>query len=106
IASLRGIVAEMREAATPADVPRFRDLDLAFHRQVCVAGGNSFVERVWQMMEPSLRTLRVVSDPLFPGSWADMAELHGNLVDVLEARDPQRAARLFAAHARGEASQA
>ncbi|HEU4424632.1 MAG TPA: GntR family transcriptional regulator [Pilimelia sp.] len=106
IASLRDIVAQMRAAAVPADVPRFRDLDLAFHRRVCAAGGNSFVERVWQMMEPSLRTLRVVSDPLFSGSWAEMAELHADLVDVLEARDPDRAARLFAAHARGEASQA
>jgi DNA-binding GntR family transcriptional regulator len=105
IAALREIVTQMREAAARRDVPRFRDLDLAFHRAVCAAGGNSFIERVWQMMEPSLRTLRVVSDPLFPGSWVDMAALHGSLVDVLEARDPERAAHLFAAHAGGEASQ-
>lgn len=106
IAALRHLVTEMREAAAGADVARFRDLDLAFHRQVCAAGGNSFVDRIWQMMEPSLRTLRVVSDPLFAGDWSDMADLHDDLVDVLEARDPERAAHLFAAHARGEASRA
>jgi DNA-binding GntR family transcriptional regulator len=106
IAALRRLVAQMREAAADSDVARFRDLDLAFHREVCAAGGNSFVERIWQMMEPSLRTLRVVSDPLFAGDWSDMAELHGHLVDVLEARDAERAAHLFAAHARGEASRA
>lgn len=105
IATLRGIVAEMREAAAASDVPRFRDLDIAFHRQVCLAGGNFLVTRIWQLMEPSLRTLRVVSDPLFGGDWPSMAELHNDLVDVLESRDSARAAHLFAAHAEGKASQ-
>jgi len=106
IATLRRLVAEMREAAGAGDVARFRDLDLAFHRQVCAGAGNSFVDRIWQLMEPSLRTLRVVSDPLFAGDWADMADLHGTLVDVLEAHDVERAGHLFAAHARGEGSRA
>ncbi len=29
-------------------------------------------------MEPNLRALRVVSDPLFTGSWTAMAEDHPN----------------------------
>jgi hypothetical protein len=42
----------------------------------------------------SLRTPRVMSDPLFAGGWADVAESHGDLVDALEARDSERAADL------------
>ncbi|MEV7151017.1 GntR family transcriptional regulator [Streptomyces sp. NPDC051287] len=101
-AQLQAQVELMREAARDGDVGRFRDADIVFHRIVCEAGGNPFLPKVWAVMEPSLRALRVVSDPLFTGDWQEMAEQHAGLLRVLEANDPQLAARKFAAHARGE----
>lgn len=53
-------------------------------------------------MEPNLRALRVVSDPLFTGSWTAMAEDHAELLDALKSADPDRAGAKFAAHARGD----
>ncbi|WP_329536971.1 GntR family transcriptional regulator (plasmid) [Streptomyces sp. NBC_01450] len=95
-------VRAMREAAAAGDVGAFRDADIGFHRVLCEASGNPFLSRIWSLMEPSLRALRVVSDPLFTGDWREMADHHGTLLAVLESADPDRAAAEFAAHARGD----
>ncbi|MEU3982400.1 GntR family transcriptional regulator [Streptomyces sp. NPDC026672] len=102
MAQLRAQVELMREAAAAGDVGLFRDADIVFHRMVCEASGNPFLPKVWAVMEPSLRALRVVSDPLFTGSWKDMAEQHTGLLLALESGHPRLAAEKFAAHARGE----
>jgi DNA-binding GntR family transcriptional regulator len=102
LADLDAQVEAMREAAAEGDVGRFRDADITFHRIVCEAGGNPFLPKLWAVMEPSLRGLRVVSDPTFTGDWAEMAEQHAGLLDALRAADPQLAGEKFAAHARGE----
>ncbi|KUJ36267.1 GntR family transcriptional regulator [Streptomyces sp. NRRL F-5122] len=95
-------VRAMREAAAAGDIGRFRDADIGFHRALCEASGNPFLTRIWSLMEPSLRALRVVSDPLFTGDWTQMADHHGVLLDMLESADADRAAAAFAAHARGD----
>ncbi|MGW1541679.1 GntR family transcriptional regulator [Streptomyces sp. NPDC002309] len=100
--SLRDQVDAMREAAAAGDVGSFRDADIAFHRVLCEASGNPFLSRIWKLMEPSLRALRVVSDPLFTGDWREMADQHDELLTVLESADPDRAGAVFAAHARGD----
>ncbi|WUD71391.1 GntR family transcriptional regulator [Streptomyces sp. NBC_00510] len=99
---LRTQVEAMREAAREGDVGRFRDADISFHRLVCEASGNPFLPKVWAVMEPSLRALRVVSDPLFTGDWGRMADHHADLLSALESGDPDTAAAQFAAHARGD----
>ncbi|MFC1414313.1 GntR family transcriptional regulator [Streptacidiphilus sp. N1-12] len=100
--ALREQVEAMREAAAEGNVGRFRDADISFHRAVCEASGNPFLPKVWAVMEPSLRALRVVSDPLFTGDWAAMAEQHAGLLAALESAGPEAAAAQFAAHARGD----
>ncbi|MFF3559638.1 GntR family transcriptional regulator [Streptomyces sp. NPDC002574] len=99
---LRAQVEAMREAASEGDVGRFRDADISFHRLVCEASGNPFLPKVWAVMEPSLRALRVVSDPLFTGDWGRMADSHAELLSALESAGPDAAAAQFAAHARGD----
>lgn len=101
---LAGDVDEMRAAAAGGDIGAFRDADLSFHRRVCGACGNSFLLRLWRTLESSLWNLHVVSNPLYDGDWMVMAGHHDVLVEALAAGDPDEAARLFAAHARGEAS--
>ncbi len=95
-------VEAMRQAAQKHDVGRFRDADITFHRTVCEVSGNPFLPKVWAVMEPNLRALRVVSDPLFTGDWGAMAEDHADLLSALKSADPDRAGVKFAAHARGD----
>jgi DNA-binding GntR family transcriptional regulator len=99
--ALRGLVGDMRAAAAVKDIAAFRDLDLAFHRSVCLASQNPFVGRVWQLMEPSLRGLLVVSNPMFGGSWAAMSNAHDDLIEALSSGEPDRAAEAFHEHAVG-----
>ncbi|MFC4113385.1 FCD domain-containing protein [Nonomuraea zeae] len=97
-------VLAMRAAARDGDIGAFRDADLAFHRRVCAACGNSFLLRLWRTIESNLWSLHVVGNPLYDGDWSAMAGHHDDLVSALASGDPDEAARLFAAHARGEAS--
>ena len=97
-------VDRMRAAAAASDIGAFREADITFHRDVCVASGNSFLTRLWRTIEPNLWGLYVVSNPLYGGDWTAMAERHAALVAVLAGGDPDEAARLFAAHAMGKAS--
>ncbi|MEV6149940.1 FCD domain-containing protein [Nonomuraea sp. NPDC052129] len=105
--TLRQLTADvqaMRRAAGDGDIGAFRDADLAFHRRVCAACGNSFLLRLWRTIESNLWSLHVVGNPLYGGDWGAMAGHHDDLVAALASGDPDEAARLFAAHARGEAS--
>jgi DNA-binding GntR family transcriptional regulator len=95
-------VEAMRQAARQGDVGRFRDADITFHRTVCQVSGNPFLPKLWAVMEPNLRALRVVSDPLFTGDWTAMAEDHADLLSALKSADADRAGAAFAAHARGD----
>ena len=95
-------VEAMRQAARQGDVGRFRDADITFHRTVCEVSGNPFLPKLWAVMEPNLRALRVVSDPLFTGDWTTMAEDHADLLSALKSAGPDRAGAEFAAHARGD----
>ncbi|GAB2607403.1 GntR family transcriptional regulator [Kribbella endophytica] len=101
---LRIEVARMIEAAEHHDIGAFREADLRFHRQVLAVSGNSMLLRVWRALEPALWSLQVVSNAMYAGDWGLMARRHHDLVDVLGANDPEDAARLFSAHARGESS--
>jgi DNA-binding GntR family transcriptional regulator len=102
--TLEESVDRMRTAASAGDIGAFREADITFHRDVCVASGNSFLTRLWRTIEPNLWGLHVVSNPLYGGDWTAMAERHAALVASLAAGDPDEAARLFAAHAMGKAS--
>ncbi|TDD30593.1 FCD domain-containing protein [Kribbella turkmenica] len=101
---LRIEVRRMTEAAEHHDIGAFREADLRFHRQVLATSGNSMLLKVWRTLEPALWNLQVVSNAMYAGDWGLMARRHIDLVEVLAGTDPEDAARLFSAHARGESS--
>jgi DNA-binding GntR family transcriptional regulator/DNA-binding CsgD family transcriptional regulator len=101
---LRIEVQRMSEAAEHHDIGAFREADLRFHRQVLATSGNSMLLKVWRTLEPALWSLQVVSNAMYAGDWGLMARRHIDLVEVLAGTDPEDAARLFSAHARGESS--
>jgi DNA-binding GntR family transcriptional regulator len=104
VALLRAEVQQMCEAAERKDIGAFREADLRFHRLVCAVSGNSMLLKVWRTLEPALWNLQVVSNAMYAGDWNVMARRHTDLVDVLQSGDPEEAARMFSAHARGEHS--
>ncbi|MFE9814156.1 GntR family transcriptional regulator [Streptomyces sp. NPDC005773] len=101
LAELDAQVERMHEAVATNDVSSFRDADIEFHTLVSRFAGNPFLARMWEVIEPSLRTLRAISDPLFDGDRRAMADEHGRLVGLLRSREPAKAAQAFADHAAG-----
>ncbi|WP_194910960.1 GntR family transcriptional regulator [Catenulispora rubra] len=99
--TLEELVEGMRSAARETDLAAFRSHDMAFHRAVIELGGNSYLPRLWAVMESSLLSLRVVGDPGFTGSWTEMAESHQALVEALASGNKGRAAAAFHRHASG-----
>lgn len=77
LTELDALVERMHEAVAANDVSGFRDADIEFHTLVSQYAGNPFLARMWEVIEPSLRTLRAISDPLFEGDWCAMADEHG-----------------------------
>lgn len=101
--ALQSAIDRMHDAADRRDVGAFRELDLLFHRTVVVASGNIYLPRMWEQIEPSLRSLHVLSDPKFTGDWHTVATSHQDLLHLLEDGQPDEAASLFRSHAVGGA---
>lgn len=99
--ALEELVDGMRKAARETDLAAFRAHDMAFHRAVIELGGNTYLPRLWAVMESSLLSLRVVGDPGFTGSWTEMAETHQALVEALASGNRGQAAAAFHRHASG-----
>lgn len=95
-------VDAMRRSATQKDLHGFRDHDINFHRTVCEASGNSYLIRLWNVLEPSLRTLRAVADPMYMTNPQALVEEHSKLLAILRSGDAAASADAFARHARGQ----
>ena len=100
-AYLVALIDGMHAAAAERDLTEFRELDFTFHRAVIEASGNAYLPRMWDIIEPSLRSLHVLGDPEFSGDWHEVAEWHRSLLDHLSGDDRDACARLFRAHAAG-----
>lgn len=98
---LDGYIEQMHAAATHRNLSAFREIDYDFHRTVIQASGNPYLPRMWDLIEPSLRSMHVLGDMGFQGDWHEVADWHWSLLHVLESGDPDAAAELFRAHAAG-----
>ncbi|WP_127472998.1 GntR family transcriptional regulator [Microbacterium sulfonylureivorans] len=96
---LSDLINGMRLAADRRDLEAFREHDFAFHRAVVQASRNTYLPRMWDIVEPSLRSFDILSDPAFKGDWHVAAEWHQDLLDALMTSSPAEAAALFARHA-------
>ena len=101
--ALESAIEQMHDSASTGDIAGFRELDLFFHRTVIELSGNVYLPRMWEQIEPSLRSLHVLSDPNFVGDWHAVAETHRGLLESLDGGDPATAERLFRAHSDGHA---
>jgi DNA-binding GntR family transcriptional regulator len=95
-------VEGMRRAASQNDLHAFRDYDINFHRTVCEASGNVYLMRLWNVLEPSLRTLRAVADPMYMNDPHALVDEHAKLLEILRGGDAAESGNAFARHARGQ----
>lgn len=100
-AQLVELIELMHSAADRDDIGEFREHDFAFHRLVIEASGNVYLPRMWDIVEPSLRSMHVLSDPKYDGERHAIADLHRDLVEVLDGADQEAAVDLFIRHALG-----
>lgn len=98
---LDALIGQMHAAADAHNLSEFRELDFSFHRTVVEASGNAYLPRMWDIIEPSLRSMHVLGDPKFAGDWHQVADWHRSLLEALESDDGDAAAQLFRAHAAG-----
>lgn len=91
----------MRAAARSGNQAKLRQADLAFHRRICVLSGDTLLQRLWGVLEPSLNALQVVGDPFYKADLHELAEWHAGLISVLASGDPARAEATMRSHAGG-----
>jgi GntR family transcriptional regulator, transcriptional repressor for pyruvate dehydrogenase complex len=96
---LRGLLADMREAAEASDVESFVERDLAFHDTVVRASGNAFVPLMFEPFGRLLHQGRYETSAV-PQIRANAIEHHERILRALEAGDPERARRAMDDHLR------
>ena len=93
---LRRLLDSMRRAARRGDAHEQSLSNAAFHATIVHAARNSTLEHQWQLLEPFSRTYITVSRPSL--DLVDLSERHVPILQALERRDPDGAARAMEDH--------
>ena len=96
LAELAGYVAEMQSAADAGDVHREAIADAGFHGRIVELAGNATLSRVWQTLEPFLRTYITIVAP--GADRRRIADQHEPVLDALRRRDPALATAVLHRH--------
>jgi DNA-binding GntR family transcriptional regulator len=95
---LRQLIEDMGKWADLGSVHEHAVSNTEFHAAVVRGSGNRTLERTWSMLEPIARTYVTTAVPGIDLHW--LGRRHVAILDALEARDPERAARAMREHAR------
>jgi DNA-binding GntR family transcriptional regulator len=99
IAALRGLVRRQAEVSEHGDHERFALLDDEFHAAICEIAGHSVAWEVAQRVKGHLNRVRRLSLPQ-PRYLEEMVIEHGDVLDALEAGDPDGAEATLRHHLR------
>jgi DNA-binding GntR family transcriptional regulator len=95
---LRRLVAEMHELIEKGDAHAHAVKHTQFHETVLRASGNKTLHRTWSMLEPYACTYVTI---LVPGmDLNQLGGVHRDILNALEAGDPDRASGAMRHHAR------
>jgi DNA-binding GntR family transcriptional regulator len=95
VARLREICAEGQAAAGRDDLRRAVAANDAFHAEIAAVAGNSVLAELADIVGRRVQWYyRMVAPERGPGSWAE----HAELIDAIEAADPDRACLLARKH--------
>ncbi|MDJ0954659.1 MAG: GntR family transcriptional regulator [Acidimicrobiia bacterium] len=95
---LRGLIDEMHVLAEAGDHHNHALKNTEFHETVLRASGNKTLLRTWSMLEPYARTYVTAMVPGMDLIW--LGDRHKDILEALEAGDPDRAAETMRHHAR------
>jgi DNA-binding GntR family transcriptional regulator len=98
LGELRKLIGEMRVLAEAGDTHAHAQKNTEFHETVLRASGNRTLLRTWSMLEPYARTYVTAMVPGMDLIW--LGDRHQDILDALEAGDPERAAETMRHHAR------
>jgi DNA-binding GntR family transcriptional regulator len=91
VAALEVELEAMKEAVRREDTHALVDHDIAFHRLIVEAAGNSVLEQCWKSLGVESRiTISLYGTYMDP---TEAAERHGKMIDAIRARNPRAAAR-------------
>lgn len=91
VASLEVEFEAMRDAARRGDTNALVQHDIAFHRLIVEAAGNSVLEQCWKSLGVESRiTISLYGTYMDP---AQAAERHVKLIDAIRSQNPRAAAR-------------
>lgn len=96
LTDLRRSLAAMREAARSADAYAEAKADAAFHGRLIDVAGNAVLRRQWHAIEPFSRTYITLVSP--GADQRVIADLHGSILEGLEAGDRSAALDALARH--------
>jgi DNA-binding GntR family transcriptional regulator len=99
-ATLERLAEEMQAAAVAADISRFLEADIQFHRTIVEAAGWTRLRRTWESLHPqtlTLYTVRTLTDWSLPNH----AVRHLPLLAVLRGGDGDSAAAAIREHILG-----
>tara|TARA_B100002003_G_scaffold53354_1_gene48636 strand:+ start:67 stop:975 length:909 start_codon:yes stop_codon:yes gene_type:complete len=96
---LRLVATEMLETARDEDIGRMHELDIAFHRAICMASGNRAALRAHEAMDAEVRMMIAAVD-LRRDPLELSAREHLAIAEAIDRREPDRAEGLLAAHIR------
>jgi DNA-binding GntR family transcriptional regulator len=91
VAALEVELEAMKEAVRREDTHALVDHDVAFHRLIVEAAGNSVLEQCWKSLGVESRiTISLYGTYMDP---TEAAERHGKMIDAIRERNPAAAAR-------------
>lgn len=94
---LEQLVADMVQLATQGQVNAMLDRDVSFHAHIFKVAGNSLLTQLWSTIHPHLWTYLTVRGVLdLPPD--HIASRHGEVVEALRTRQPERAEAAMRAH--------
>jgi GntR family transcriptional regulator of gluconate operon len=94
LAELRAAADRLVESADAARFGREVTFDLAFHRHLITMAGHRRLLATWEPLTATVRDLLTVTEARLAG----VAASHFELVEAIEARDPEAAERKVVAH--------
>lgn len=85
--ALRGHLAAMRAAAARGDPAGVVEADLWFHRALCEGSGSALLVQLWTLIDGRVRGMMPVANLLYAGGLQQVAEIHGPILEALQAGD-------------------
>jgi DNA-binding GntR family transcriptional regulator len=98
LSELRKLIGDMHQLAQAGDTHAHAQKNTEFHETVLRASGNATLLRTWSMLEPYARTYVTAMVPGMDLIW--LGDRHKDILEALEAGDPDRAAETMRHHAR------